>query len=480
LTRVRHFGRLLLGGIWITTFACSVFRFEEPSLWSDSTGAGGEQSGAETSGPGAAGAAEARRVGSPCQSDDDCGASLVCFRGSKLAGKDFCAEACDPSVPLDSAAEVCSAMGAKLKRCAPDDQDDAAGCPDGWSCYRTSLFDNQGLCIQMPVCSTDDDCRKVNRLCASSLVLDLAAGREDLLKALLHLDHLNCMVAGCSKSECPENEGCLAEQYDVALADLCTPKCEATSCPPNFSCATATSGPAAPSQCLPGLPGSRCVGDACIAGDCEDTGAGFNICTTRCDSDADCALLETASDKFYCVELPGGRRCVTPRPFHGENCYKEQGETCPDPRATCVTLRLTGKEARRGECRIPCDANGGCEPRGGLPHTCLPDDRGCFPGEQGLPCQSQSNCLPGLECLDVPPVTELGAPEERICTRACGKDPADPHAECADAKGYCDGAICRLRHDDNQDCIIDEQCISGVCDPSVGRCDPTGMTPSRF
>ena len=100
-------------------------------------------------------------------------------------------------------------------------------------------------------------------------------------------DNLHCLQSGCmtTGTDCPPGETCLpvALPYN-AVPDICVPNCDGNlRCPPNFVCSRAVSGPAAPLVCIPGLPGSRCAGPQdCLVGDCEDTEAGFSVCTTPC------------------------------------------------------------------------------------------------------------------------------------------------------------------------------------------------------
>jgi len=463
---------LLACCVWVMMFGCDLFRFSEPghakNRHADTAGAAGEDDGV----------LQPSRVcgssGKPCAPTED-GRGTTCFSASALGGEDFCAEACDPSIAVEDEGSVCVAAGARLARCHPNGHSDAADCPAGFNCYRTNLILDQGVCIKMPVCSQDSDCPgATHETCTSSLVADRAG-----LSTLLHLDHLNCVHRFCVAlaSGCVNGEGCLGKQYFADGADLCTPDCDTNlNCPPNYSCLRTTSGAGSPTLCLPGLPGFRCTGDSCVIGTCEDSGANFNICTISCSTDADCKVLNTSADTFYCVEAAGHRHCVTARPFHGANCFKteqcnaEQGEICSQ-------WGPTGVRTNRGECRTPCNADGSCDPRGGLPHTCLANgEGGCFPGEQGLPCQSSSECLSGLTCLDVPGEPELGIGAGRICTRPCSPDGSpDADAECdppytINNRGYCSAGHCRAKRSASQNCTRDAQCESGLCDRDSHVC----------
>lgn len=454
---VRRASRLLFAcSLWALLFGCEFFRFSSPSHADDVEG---DRSGV------------CGNTGKPCSGAEN-GARLTCFNASALGGEDFCTEACEPALATEDEGSVCAAAGAKLARCHPNGQSDAADCPAGLNCYRTSLIADQGVCIKMPVCSRDSDCSDpTHETCSSSLVADRSSKSE-----LLHLDHLNCVHRFCVAlaSACVSGEGCLGKQYFSAGADLCTPSCDANlHCPPNYSCLRTTSGAGSASLCLPGLPGFRCTGDSCVVGTCQDSGADFNICTSPCATETDCELLNTSEDAFYCLEGAGHLHCVTPRPFHGANCFET--EQCNAERnEICSHFGPNGGRSNRGECRVPCKPDGTCDSRGGLPHVCLANgEGGCFPGEQGLACKSSAECLPGLSCVHVPAEPALGSPAARICTRPCG--PTDTPAgdgECntkyaVNGGGYCGGGYCRIKRGGAQSCTRDAHCESNLCDGLV-------------
>jgi len=427
---------------------------------------------------------------------------MTCFQASGLGGRDFCAEACDPSQsPADAAHYACVASGASgalARRCHPSSSSDPqADCPQGLNCYRTSLVADTGLCIRMPVCAQDADCLSATyNICATSLVRSLSSSAA----ALLRLDHLNCVHAGCSalQSSCASSEGCLATQYSSPV-DICAPNCDSKQqCPPNFSCVRATSGAGSPNLCVPGLPGERCDGDHCVLGRCEDTGAGFSVCTIPCASDTDCAPLGK-TDVLVCVEGAGHRHCVATRTFDGANCdTTDQCKT--DRNESCVHVDRWGMTSSRGECRVPCNRDGTCDPQGGVAHGCLAGS--CYPGIVDIPCTRDSECVPPLTCHNVPPEADNPAGGSRICTLPCampsvpqsdfdsqapgvtevgpseaGSD-ADPDSLCAPPplSGYCGGGFCRVARVPGKPCSRPAQCNSGLCDGATNACLPRSNT----
>jgi hypothetical protein len=287
---------------------------------------------------------------------------------------------------------------------------------------------------------------------------------------------------------CGDLEGCLATQYGSPLADICVPTCDTNlRCPPNFSCAITASGAGSRRVCLPGVPGERCDGAHCVIGACEDTGADFSVCTLPCSGDAFCAILSTTTDPFMCVEGGGRRHCVTPQSFYGPNCSSQ--DQCNGARNEfCSFYDLFGFMPDHGDCRVHCNPDGTCDPRGGMAYACLQDgEGGCFPGILGVPCKQQSECIAGLTCQDVPPEPEVPGANLRICTLPCSVDggtDADGDHICTDRQtvarnGYCGGGTCRLVRAPNLPCDRDAQCQSHRCDIVNRVCAPPAGIPPR-
>jgi hypothetical protein len=431
-----------------------------------------------------------------CSSSDDCGTDrsgvpMTCFPGDLLGGgKRFCAVACDPTrTSADPDRTVCASLGALLSRCHPNEtMDPTADCPAGLHCYRTNLAADEGVCLDMPVCGPGGGCDDPNHsTCAAALIADGGAGLP------FRFDHLNCLHTQCESqnSACTNGEGCLGTQYGSTLADLCAPPCDGElHCPPNYSCLRATSGPAAANLCVPSLPGDRCDGHGCVLGTCDDTGAGFSVCATPCAGlDALCTPFDLPGYPFVCAPWDGGTHCVSPPPFEGANC-RGDGDCRQDAGEFCAHTDPTGQptfNGKNGECRLPCKSDGTCDPIGGLPHSCLGDAGGCFPGELGVPCALPSECISGLSCAVVPLESDLlwvdagAAGPPPICTIPCGS-PGMPEAvgdpQCDQSNstvqfGYCGASFCRLRRLGGQPCTRDAQCATLSCNHVTGTCTPS-------
>ncbi len=287
----------------------------------------------------------------------------------------------------------------------------------------------------------------------------------------------------------PPAEGCLGNEYDATVADICTPYCNAQlNCPPNYSCAKKTSGKGAVDLCIPGVPGFRCAGQKCVAWLLRSHRCRVRHLHHSCPLGTDqCAVVNTDTDKFVCVEGPGGPHCVTPRPFNGANCDPEKNNECRPERAEfCINYDSRGTSPR-GECRVPCEEDLSCVPQGGLPHTCLGDmgQGGCFPGYLGLPCKNDDECFSGL-CELVPADAELPLLKaERICTLVCGgNDESEKEADqqCdspldVSRAGFCSGGYCRGKQQVEENCVRNAQCVSGFCDQVSGVCIRNNSMP---
>jgi hypothetical protein len=411
----------------------------------------------------------------PCKSNagDTCGTTragrpMTCFPASKLGGDDFCAEACDPSQGSADPRFVCTSSGALLQTCGPDRgaTDPTYSCPSGLACYRTDLLSDSGLCLQMPVCSQDSDCNADRNVCASTLL-------RQRTSLPLAPDHLQCIVTMCGfgNSQCPPGEGCLAGYYEAGYDyDICVPTCDQNRlCPPNFACASGPAPSGSPLLCLPGVPGIRCQSDQdCVAGECVDTGAGFNECVLTklaCETDLDCAILNGASSTFLCVEgVPGaGRRCILKEEFAGTNCSNVTD--CPLG-FICTYLSPYEPVMNHGECRLACGMDLGCPARGGIPHVCIEGGAGgCYPTSFGLPCASSADCMPELACLPALPDAHTVIDSPTICTMPCTTDADCTSNPLIRSGAFCrqDEHLCRQAGFPGVPCVNDDQCLTGVC-----------------
>jgi len=417
--------------------------------------------------------------------EDPCGRSctgkpMSCFPASQLGGTDFCAETCDPAQGSSDPAFTCTTSGALLQLCHPHAAltDPVMGCPAGLQCYRTDLLRDDGVCVAMNVCATDDDCAGGQRnMCAATIV-------RQLYPSLPPVDGLQCLQRSCasSQSQCAAGESCLASYYEVGSApDICVPNCDNLHCPPNFACVAATSGAGSPAICVPGIPGARCTSDQdCLIGTCFDTGAGFSECIPPipCGSNLDCAPFSTPTSPFVCVKSvpasPGV--CLSAVPFHGANCnetVQAPAGHCRDGEA-CFRYSPYVPGETEGECRVPCDANLKCPAIGGIPHICLAEGAGgCFPTGFALPCETSADCFAEFGCLAVAPDERSVITSPNVCTMACAKDEDCRKHPLILTNGFCHEGLCRLSGIAGMPCERDAQCREGVCliDASgQGRC----------
>jgi hypothetical protein len=396
------------------------------------------------------------------------GKPMTCFAASQLGGENFCVEACDPGRGSDDPRFVCLSSGALLQVCRPHAgaTDQAWACPAGLECYRTDLLYDEGVCIQMRVCTEDSQCGEQRPVCAARLI------RERSGPSLpIHADNLQCVqsMCGAGKAMCPPGEQCLAGYYDgVTSYDVCVPDCDGSlQCPPNFACATSPSASGSPSLCLPGVPGIRCHQEQdCVAGNCLDTGAGFKMCVLPlpCRSNQDCAMLSGHSSTFLCAEIPGaGKRCLLRETFNGTNCA--DAAECPDG-FICTAYTSNGDQASHGDCRLACGGGDRCPVRGGIPHVCLGEGRGgCYPTGFAVPCAVDTDCLPELTCLAVGPDERSHISSATLCTTTCATDsdcrghPLIRHA------GFCrqDEGLCRWAGSKGDPCERDAHCAQSLC-----------------
>jgi hypothetical protein len=107
--------------------------------------------------------------------------------------------------------------------------------------------------------------------------------------------------------------------------------------------------------------------------------------------------------------------------------------------------------------------------RGGLNHTCLDflDRPVCYPGNFGLYCRTNADCLPGLTCEQV---TDIDASDAAFtaprCTVPCTVD-QDCKGNPLVQFGWCSQGLCAFNRTVNRLCDRDGQCSSGACQPSM-------------
>jgi hypothetical protein len=380
------------------------------------------------------------------------GREMTCFQASQLDGNDFCAPRCQMAKILagdepPAADSVCVHGDAELRSCDPT-VEDACGTPLG--CLRTDVTKDEGVCMTMQPCSTDEHCTDaVHSTCASTFLNELYKDNHDL-----HSDHLYCLQRGCKQgnSSCKPGQSCLPYLVDQAAhpPDLCVPNCGSDySCPPNHFCFQEVSGTGSPRICLPGLLGFLCQSDIdCMVGTCMSDGEpdplGLNLCTVACDSNADCEKWDSDQGKFVCVD----HRCTTPDAYRGARCYTD-ADCTRDEGTQCIFAGKPDDATDQGTCSVICGDGSApdepCSARGGFGHVCLgfTVDRegrpkhGCYPGYYGpyYTCKSDDDCVDNLACLDI-------GTGQRLCTTRCdGNDACQANRWTRDAS-ICQGGVC--------------------------------------
>ena len=409
---------------------------------------------------------------------DGTGRPMACFAARQLGATDFCAQTCDlPYSPLDGA--VCLDSSIQLPACHPSDDLTGKACAQaGLACYRTDLLTDEGVCTTLNPCSRNEDCRDpVRSACATSFLSRTIYPQAPDLQ----LDHMFCLQTGCKANgtSCSPGEACLQDVISASAhpPDICVPNCDSNlRCPPNFLCYKKVSTEIAPAVCIPGLLGFTCD-DAidCMLGSCVDNGIGYKVCTTACNSDADCVLYDGIQGRFSCVKNPGAPAqpgyCQTPDTYRGSICDTSLDCQKRNPAEICSRFR---PDDALGTCLLPCPADGRCPQRGGVGHTCLPTGAVagppvCFPGYFGLPCTADAGCVGDLTCNATLPNQPM------ICTAPCATD-ADcgaPGAATGDrwvgGDGFCGAALgvpfCLPNKSlpDGSPCSSNAACQSGRC-----------------
>lgn len=392
-----------------------------------------------------------------CGTDRD-GTRMVCAVGSQLGGRDVCTPVCDAESAAEDDSTVCLASGLRHRRCRPTEGrvNTEHACPRGLECYRTDLLSDEGICIAAPTCSENSDCPDpIRSTCLGALLRDYYPNRS------FHSDGLQCLQAHCktTQASCPPGEACLAHILPTTslVPDICVPNCDSNlNCPPNFVCSRRVSGAAAPSICLPGIIGSKCShAQDCLLGVCATTGVGFSICTVPCRTETDCLPLNEPHASFVCNRAEGVLLgyCVTPAAFSGQPC--NTSNDCRDGEL-CFGFNPY-RQVSYGECRLPCDSQGKCPARGGVPHVCLEaQGGGCYPGRFGLPCSSSDECVAGFSCANV-------ANAMKICTIPCVSDQDCDANPWTDQDGYCQEGFCHLGGGLGALCERDVECRTRNC-----------------
>jgi hypothetical protein len=326
--------------------------------------------------------------------------------------------------------------------------------------------------MTMDTCSEDTHCRDPARpSCMGTLLANFygsAAG--------IRPDHWSCLQTGCRarNAACAAGESCLPHVLPPANEplDICVPNCDSNlNCPANYFCLRKLSGAAAPAVCIPGIMGFRCLSNMdCLLGDCLDTGDGFKLCATGCETDDDCARFVGARAPFMCAVDPGrrGKFCQNARAYGGALCGDDSH--CRPHEACVFQSPFFGSRMQSGECRARCGPERPCADRGGVPHVCvqLGATSTCYPGRIHMPCEQDADCVGNLKCLELTAPDE--SPQHQPGTRRRCSLPCNTNEDCAgnrftDGISYCAADRCTPKLHKGVPCETDGQCEDKKCQP---------------
>jgi hypothetical protein len=392
-----------------------------------------------------------------------CGTGYTCYGAAvQLGSPDFCTPICSVS----SGSAVCT-QGSALQKCSPR----ASQCPQGMSCVRTNLIADEGVCLPIATCTSDQDCRDpVRRACFSSEMTRTYARRTDIQK-----DHEFCYQPGCAGSgeACTPGTTCLPDVLGAGAPNVCAPDCDSNRrCPPNFICSSLFSQGNPHPFCIPGFLGFRCTSDLdCVVGTCQSPGGPHNVCATPCTTDADCASFNNQNFVLPATFVCQRNTCLSPTLTLLDFCTLGQDATDCQMGETCKQV-FPSSPPGSGICVQTCAAGGSCSPKGGFPQSCvnLTPNSGaapvCLIGVFGIPCQSDANCVTPLHCLAPIPAV----PTFKQCTIACQTQTDCTLHPSAGTDTYCAGAIdasaarvCVGKGEAGARCIDPIECKSGIC-----------------
>jgi hypothetical protein len=405
------------------------------------------------------------------------GAPMTCYMARQIGARDICTERClEGDARASGPGWRCVDTKARLSTCRPSEGDHACSQP-ATNCLRTDGLKDEGVCMSMDTCTQDTDCRDPGRpTCMSALVQQFYG-----TGAGIAVDHSSCLRARCRKegAGCAPGEACLPNVIPAASnpPDICVPICDtALNCPPNYFCLQKVSGPAFPKVCIPGILGFRCITDMdCLIGDCVDTGDGFNLCSTPCNSDQDCDRFGVARGALFCATDPrgGGKRCLNAEAFAGNNCFSDSHCRAHE---SCIHLSPyfgLPMQAGVGECRARCAPDLPCVDRAGVPHVCveLEGKQTCYPGRFHLPCADDSDCVGRLKCLEVTAGDETGhLVRRRRCSAPCQTDGDCNANPFTGTSTFCNEAACAARGHQGVPCRADRECLQELmCRPSANK-----------
>jgi hypothetical protein len=381
-----------------------------------------------------------------CGSNRD-GEPMVCYTAQQIGGRDFCTDRCSEKEPdAERPGWRCADTRSRLRTCKPSDGERACPQPET-QCLRTNLLEDEGVCVTMSTCSSNDDCLDQTRpACMAPMIRDFYPHAPGI-----KTDHSSCVQTGCVKfrTGCGRGESCLPLALPTSAADMdfCVPNCDRhLNCPPNYFCLRKVSGASEPAVCIPGILGFKCNSSMdCLLGECRESGS-FKVCTSRCDSDEDCARYGSSRGPLVCVAPPDGdgrKFCQNPNAYNGKNCHLD---TECRPNESCVRESpYYGSTMRSGECRQRCGPHEPCVNRGGVPHVCVQGAEGgwCYPGRIHIPCERKADCVGSLQCLEVASRNRQdGIDRRKRCTIACSTDADCQASTFTERVTYCNHGVC--------------------------------------
>ncbi len=313
-----------------------------------------------------------------CDGPSTCGDGWGCLRATPYTDN-FCAPDCDASCdgtctggeqPLCLRGCIISESGVPGK-CQSDD----------FSCIRTSIERNDGVCYPIQSCDSDEDCGP-DELCLTQLLRDLNPPDSPW-----PFDNLYCVPKQDAEGECPA--GSAPQPFLPADAvSVCYPTCSITDprCPPAMACLTqlhqlapfidGIDGP----SCVLGNYGLSCQDDTnCFVGSCLDTGsAQGRICTLTCNEASRLArgcesLIDDYSLEGLFAQLEcdptapsddGSGLCVVRYKTNYPSCTTEPGSAyeCASG-LECRQLRPTEVHLCTKSCEADEDCNEGTDRR---------------------------------------------------------------------------------------------------------------------
>lgn len=316
-----------------------------------------------------------------CGGPSQCGDGWGCVRATPYADN-FCAPGCDESCDgtcTGGEQPLC------LRGCLIGEDGTPGSCQSAdYSCIRTSIERNDGVCYPVQSCAVHEDCGP-QELCLTQVLRELSRDPESL-----PLDNFYCVPTPDAEGRCPAG----SEPADVSgpgSPEVCFQTCEVFDprCPPGFACLTQlqqiapyldeVDGP----SCALGTYGLSCQSDTnCFVGRCLDTAtAQGEICTLTCDEASRLAggceeLIGPHQSAWYLYRLEcdeaapsadGSGLCVVRYATNFPGCTEEPGsayECASSLECTQVPFFAADVCTKRCTTADECNTELGADPAG--------------------------------------------------------------------------------------------------------------------